>query len=109
MAVGAGTAVVERVPGGIWQVRIPSRSAPEHVKSFARKSNAEDWRARREAEIAKRQLVDYREADRNTLGEVRRRLLLRGPDRQRACRPSVSTCRCDLQPVSTSRMRPPCR
>lgn len=69
-AVGPETALVERVPGGSWEVRIRSRSAPELVKSFARKSDAEDWTAQREGEIAKRQFVDYREADRNTLGDL---------------------------------------
>ncbi len=69
-AVGPETALVERVPGGSWEVRIRSRSAPELVKSFARKSDADDWTAQREGEIAKRQFVDYREADRNTLGDL---------------------------------------
>ena len=69
-AVGPETALVERVPGGSWEVRIRSRSAPELVKSFARKSDADDWTAQREGEIAKRQFVDYREADKNTLGDL---------------------------------------
>lgn len=68
--VDSRTAVVERVPGGSWEVRIRSRSAPELVKSFARKSDADDWTAQREGEIAKRQFVDYREADKNTLGDL---------------------------------------
>lgn len=69
-AVGPETAVVERVPGGSWEVRIRNRSAPDLVKSFARKSDADEWTAQREGEIAKRQFVDYREADRNTLGDL---------------------------------------
>ena len=68
--VDSRTAVVERVPGGSWEVRIRSRSAPELVKSFARKSDADDWTAQREGEIAKRQFVDYREADKNTLRDL---------------------------------------
>ena len=70
LAVGPETALVERVPGGSWEVRIRSRSAPELVQSFARKSDADDWTTQREGEIAKRQFVDYREADRNTLGDL---------------------------------------
>ena len=69
-AVGPETALVERVPGGSWEVRIRNRSAPDLVKSFARKSDADEWTAQREGEIAKRQFVDYREADRNTLGDL---------------------------------------
>ena len=70
LTLGPGTALVERVPGGSWEVRIRSKFAPELVKSFARKSDADDWTAQREGEIAKRQFVDYREADRNTLGDL---------------------------------------
>ena len=69
-AVGPQTALVERVPGGSWSVRIRSKSAPELNKSFDRKSDAEEWTAQREGEIAKREFVDYREADRNTLGNL---------------------------------------
>ena len=69
-AIGPETALVERVLGGSWEVRIRNRSAPDLVKSFARKSDADDWAAQREGEIAKRQFVDYREADRNTLGDL---------------------------------------
>ena len=69
-AVGPQTALVERVPGGSWSVRIRSKSAPELNKSFDRKSDAEEWTAQREGEIAKREFVDYREADRNTLGDL---------------------------------------
>ena len=70
LAIGPETALVERVPGGSWEVRIRNRSAPDLVKSFARKSDADEWTAQREGEIAKRQFVDYREADRNTLGDL---------------------------------------
>ena len=70
LPIGPETALVERVPGGSWEVRIRNRSAPDLVKSFTRKSDADDWAAQREGEIAKRQFVDYREADRNTLGDL---------------------------------------
>ena len=65
----AGMALVERLPGGR-EVRIRSKSAPDLVKSFARKSDADDWAAQREGEISKRRFVDYREADKNTLGDL---------------------------------------
>ena len=69
-AIGRKTALVERVPGGSWSVRIRSKLAPELNKCFDRKSDAEEWTAQREGEIAKRQFLDYREADRKTLGEL---------------------------------------
>lgn len=42
LAIGPETALVERVPGGSWEVRIRNRSAPDLVKSFARKSDADE-------------------------------------------------------------------
>ena len=71
-AIGPETAVVEGALGGSWEVRIRirNRSAPNLVKSFSRKSDADDWAAQREGEIAKRRFVDYREADKNTLGDL---------------------------------------
>ena len=69
-AIGRKTALVERVPGGSWSVRIRSKLAPELNKCFDRKRDAEEWTAHREGEIAKRQFLDYREAGRNTLGDL---------------------------------------
>jgi len=61
---------IERAPGGSWEVRIRSKLAPDIVKSFERRAEADAWAKEREGEIAKRQFVDYREADRNTLGDL---------------------------------------
>ena len=61
---------IERAPGGSWEVRIRSKLAPDLVKSFERRAQADAWAKEREGEIAKRQFVDYREADRNTLGDL---------------------------------------
>jgi hypothetical protein len=51
-AIGPETALVERVPGGSWSVRIRRKSAPELNKSFDRKSDAEEWTAQREGDHA---------------------------------------------------------
>jgi len=56
-----------------WQVRIRSKGLPTLCKNFPRKDLAEDWAKLREGEIAKRQFVDYRAADRTTLGDLLRR------------------------------------
>jgi integrase len=61
---------VEPTPGGSWEARVRSKWAPDLVKTFRLKSEAEQWVKEREGEIAKRQFVDYREADRNTLGDL---------------------------------------
>ena len=61
---------LEPAPGGGWEVRIRSKLAPPLVKSFDRRADADAWAKEREGEIAKRQFVDYREADRNTLGDL---------------------------------------
>ena len=88
-AVGLEMALVERVPGGSWEVRIRSRSVPDLVKSFTRKSDADDWAAQREGEIAKRQFVDYREADKNTLGDLLARYARDGLDGRPKADPDV--------------------
>ena len=49
---------VEAVPGGSWEARVRSKWAPDLVKTFRLKSEAEQWVKEREGEIAKRQFVD---------------------------------------------------
>jgi integrase len=62
---------VEPVPrGDRYEARVRSKWAPDLVKTFRLKSEAQQWVKEREGEIAKRQFVDYREADRNTLGDL---------------------------------------
>lgn len=61
---------VEPVPGGSYEVRIRSKHAPDMVKTFPRRADADAWAKEREGEIAKRQFVNYGEADRNTLGDL---------------------------------------
>lgn len=56
-----------------WQVRIRSQLAPQLTKTFSTKAAAQAWAQAREGEIVKRQFVDYREADRVTLGDLLRR------------------------------------
>ena len=70
---GVANVKVERVPGGSWEARIRCKLAPSLVKTFRLKTEAEQWVKEREGEIAKRQFVDYAEADRNTLGDLFRK------------------------------------
>ena len=61
---------VEPVPGGSYEVRIRNKLAPDLVKTFRRLADADAWAKAREGEIAKRQFVNYGEADRNSLGDL---------------------------------------
>jgi len=61
---------VEPAPGGSYEVRIRCKHAPDLVKTFRRHADAKAWATEREGEIAKRQFVDYRAADTNTLGDL---------------------------------------
>lgn len=61
---------VEPAPGGGWEVRIRCKWAPDPVKTFQRRAEADAKAKEREGEIAKRQFVDYRQADRNTPGDL---------------------------------------
>lgn len=63
----------QRQPGGNWEARIRCSGAPPLVKTFRLRADAETWVKEREGEIAKRQFVDYRQADRTTLAELLRR------------------------------------
>jgi len=65
-----------------WQVRIRRKGLPTLSKNFARKDQAEDWANQREGEIAKRQFIDYKPADRTTLGDLLRRY---AKDRRAGC------------------------
>ena len=56
-----------------WQARIRSKLAPALNKTFATKAMAQEWAQAREGEIVKRQFVDYREAERYTLGGLLQR------------------------------------
>jgi integrase len=56
-----------------WQARVRRNGFPLLVKTFPRRDMAEQWATEREAEMHKRQFVDYREAARNTLGDLLRK------------------------------------
>lgn len=84
-----------------WQARIRNKLAPELTKTFPTKAMAEGWAKAREGEIVKRQFVDYREADKYTLGGLLQKFDLEclasrdknHPDRARIrkiCRHSIS-------------------
>ena len=72
-AAGGQGIKVERASGGSWEARIRCKLAPDLVKTFKLKTEAEQWVREREGEIVKRQFVDYREADRKTLGDLLKR------------------------------------
>lgn len=52
-----------------WQVRV-RRMGIDLTKTFLRRDQAEQWAIEKEGEIVKRQFVDYREATRNSLGDL---------------------------------------
>jgi integrase len=100
-----------------WQVRIRSQLAPQLTKTFPTKAAAQVWAQAREGEIVKRQFVDYREADRVTLGDLLRRydeecLAARpphDPDRSRIrklCRHPITLIRMSaIQPADFAEFR----
>ncbi len=53
-----------------WQARVRRKGVPDLTKTFPRRDLAEQWAAEKEGEIVKRQFVDYREAERNSLGDL---------------------------------------
>ena len=56
-----------------WQVRVRKKGFPELVESFATKTEAQAWSVAREAEMHQRKFVDYREAERHSLGDLMRK------------------------------------
>ena len=87
-----------------WQARIRSKLAPQLTRTFPTKASAEEWAKAREGEIVKRQFIDYRVADRFTLGDLLRRyaseqlghLDMHDPDRARIakmCRHPITLIR----------------
>jgi len=55
---------------GPWQVRIRRFGFPDQFKTFDAKKMANEWATLREAEFHKREMTDYREGDRTTLGQL---------------------------------------
>lgn len=53
-----------------WQARVRRKGVPDLTKTFPRRDMAEQWAAEKEGEIVKRQFIDYREAERNSLGDL---------------------------------------
>lgn len=53
-----------------WQARVRRKGFPQLTETFPRYDLAEQWAAEKEGEIVKRQFVDYREAERNSLGDL---------------------------------------
>ncbi len=56
-----------------WQVRVRKVGFPALTQTFATKADAQSWATEREADMIRRQFVDYREAERNTLGDLLRK------------------------------------
>ncbi|WP_119156924.1 site-specific integrase [Caldimonas tepidiphila] len=109
-AAGHADVRCSRAPGGSWEVRIRRQGAPALVKTFPRKDLAEEWAAAREGEIVKREFVDYREAERNTLGDLLRRYRterLAGRDRHDAdCVRIARLCEHPLAAIRMSLLKP---
>ena len=85
-----------------WQARIRSKLASQLTRTFPTKAAAEEWAKAREGEIVKKQFIDYREADRFTLGDLLRRyaseqrshLNVHDPDRiAKMCRHPITLIR----------------
>lgn len=54
----------------VWLVRIRCKGVPPLSKTFDRQADAKDWAKKKEGEIASRQFVDHRLADKTTLADV---------------------------------------
>jgi len=65
----AGLRATAHVSTG-WLARIRREGATKFSKTFDRKADAEAWARDNEGKIARRQFVDFRVADRTTLGEL---------------------------------------
>lgn len=55
---------------GPWQVRVRRVGFPEQIETLPTRKVAKEWATLREAEYHKREMTDYREADRTTLGQL---------------------------------------
>lgn len=72
-ATGVEDAQVKPFQSTGWQARIRNKLAPELNKTFPTKAMAQEWAQAREGEIVKRQFVDYKEAQKYTLGGLLQR------------------------------------
>ncbi len=57
----------------VWMVRIRCKGVPHLSKTFDRQADAKEWAKQKEGEIASRQFVDHRLADKTTLADILRR------------------------------------
>lgn len=67
---GYRDAKIKRLSSLGWQARVRRKGFADLNKTFPRRDMAEQWAAEKEGEIVKRQFVDYREAERHTLGDL---------------------------------------
>ncbi|MGE5115100.1 MAG: tyrosine-type recombinase/integrase [Betaproteobacteria bacterium] len=58
---------------GRWQVRVRRVGCPTLTRTFRLRRDAEEWAAIQESSIARRDFIDFRSADRTTLGELMQR------------------------------------
>ena len=61
---------LKQLDTGPWQVRIRRAGFPCLTETFERQKDAKAWATLREAEYLKRELQDYREADRTSLADL---------------------------------------
>ena len=66
-AGGLATVRVNAHETTAWLVRVRCKGAPSFSKTFDRRADAEAWAREKEGEIAQRQFVDHRSANRTTL------------------------------------------
>ena len=77
-----------------WQVRVRKKGFPELVETFSTKTEAQAWLVAREADMHQRKFVDYREAERHSLGDLMRKYANKVLKGKKAAHP-------DLGPVNT--------
>lgn len=68
-ALGQAVAYIQ-ADTGPWQVRIRRVGFPAQTETLPTRKAAKEWATLREAEYHKREMTDYREADRITLGQL---------------------------------------
>lgn len=67
--IGHSSLKVKKFSSLGWQARV-RRKGMDLTKTFPRRDQAEQWAIEKEGEIVKQQFVDYREAERNSLGDL---------------------------------------
>ena len=70
--------------GATWEARVRRKGYETYARTCPSKKIAVDWAASIEGQIVERRFLDYREADRNTLGDLVQKYRLLIPEAKRA-------------------------